>query len=229
MIGIIAAMVQEAADIKAAMEEIRSEVVAGMEFVIGKLYGREACVVMSGVGKVNAAICTQLLIDRFGAGVVINVGVAGAVATGLNVGDIVISSDTVQYDVDATAFGHPRGEIPNLDITYFPADETLIANALAAAAEVGQKAVVGRVMTADRGVDSPKLKAELIELFAGACVEMEGGAVGQTAWLNKVPYVVIRSMSDNADGELTETYAQNLDQSVKNAAAMVLAMVKADA
>lgn len=226
MIGIIAALKDEVRDIKNNMTQVETSEKAGMTFYKGLLYGKPAVAVMCGVGKVNAALCTQALVDLFDVSCVINVGVGGAVAKGLSVGDIVISRDSVQYDMDGSAFGHPRGEIPNMDVTFFPADERLIRLAKDAAAKVGAAALVGRVMTADLGVDSQALKQELTEVFGGACVEMEGAAIGQAAYVNGIPYIVIRSISDNADGDLVETYQNNFQMSVVNAAKMVLEMVK---
>jgi adenosylhomocysteine nucleosidase len=197
-----------------------------MTFFKGKLHQKEVIAVKSGVGKVNAAMCTQILIDVFKVNTIINVGVAGAVHPDLEIGDIVISEDSCQYDMDARAFGHPRGEIPNMDITFFKADPMLIKLAVAAAQELDATYRVGRIMTADLGVDSNKLKEELREEFGGLCVEMEGAAVGQVAMLNQVPYLVIRSMSDKADSNLTDDYKENLTASIKNGVAMVLNMVQ---
>ncbi|PKM59065.1 MAG: 5'-methylthioadenosine/adenosylhomocysteine nucleosidase [Firmicutes bacterium HGW-Firmicutes-4] len=226
MIGIIAAMDSEVRDIKSAMEDGIKIHHGGMTFFKGKLHQKEVIAVKSGVGKVNAAICTQILIDIFKVNTIINVGVAGAVHPDLEIGDIVISEDSCQYDMDARAFGHPRGEIPNMDITFFKADPMLIKLAVAAAQELDATYRVGRIMTADLGVDSNKLKEELREEFGGLCVEMEGAAVGQVAMLNQVPYLVIRSMSDKADSNLTDDYKENLTASIKNGVAMVLNMVQ---
>lgn len=225
MIGIIAAMDSEVRDVKLAMAEGIEIYHGGMTFFKGKLHQKEVVAVKSGVGKVNAAMCTQILIDVFKVNTIIHVGVAGAVHPDLEIGDIVISEDSCQYDMDARAFGHPRGEIPNMDITFFKADPVLIKLAVAAAEELGASYRVGRVMTADLGVDSNQLKEELREEFGGLCVEMEGAAVGQVAMLNQVPYLVIRSMSDKADSDLTDDYKANLEASIKNGVAIVLSMV----
>ena len=226
MIGIIAAMDSEVRDIKSAMEDGIKIHHGGMTFFKGKLHQKEVIAVKSGVGKVNAAMCTQILIDVFKVNTLIHVGVAGAVHPDLEIGDIVISEDSCQYDMDARAFGHPRGEIPNMDTTFFKADPTLIKLAETAAQELNVNYRIGRVMTADLGVDSHKLKEELREEFGGLCVEMEGAAVGQVAMLNQVPYLVIRSMSDKADSNLTDDYKANLEASIKNGVAMVLRMVQ---
>lgn len=226
MIGIIAAMDSEVRDIKSAMEDGIKIHHGGMTFYKGKLDQKEVIAVKSGVGKVNAAMCTQILIDIFKVTTVIHVGVAGAVHPDLEIGDIVISEDSCQYDMDARAFGHPRGEIPNMDITFFKADPTLIKLAESAAKTLKVSYRIGRIMTADLGVDSNQLKKELLEEFGGLCVEMEGAAVGQVAMLNQIPYLVIRSMSDKADSNLTDDYQENLEASIRNGVAMVLKMVK---
>jgi len=226
MIGIIAAMENEVRDIKSVMEDSIKIIHGGMTFIKGKIHQKEIVVVKSGVGKVNAAICTQILIDLFKAKAIINVGVAGAIDPDLEVGDIVISEDSCQYDMDARAFGHPWGEIPNMDITFFKADQTLITLAEKAASGLNAPYRLGRVMTADLGVDSNELKEKIRAEFGGLCVEMEGAAVGQVAFINQVPYLIIRSISDKADGNLTEDYKNNLENSIKNGVAMVLAMIQ---
>ncbi|WKY47468.1 5'-methylthioadenosine/adenosylhomocysteine nucleosidase [Eubacteriaceae bacterium ES3] len=221
MIGIIAAMESEARDLKSSMTDPFKIHHGGMTFIKGKLDNKEVVVVKSGVGKVNAAMCTQILIDLFKAKVIINVGVAGAVSPKLNVGDIVISTDSVQYDMDARAFGHPRGEIPNMDMTYFKADSQLIDLAAEEAEKLELTFLKGRVMTADLGVDSVELKEELLKEFDGLCVEMEGAAVGQVAVVNRVPYLIIRSMSDQADGNLEADYRDNLGKSIEKGVELV--------
>lgn len=226
MIGVIAAMENEVTDIKSAMEESIKITHGGMAFIKGKLNQKEIVVVKSGVGKVNAAICTQILIDLFKAKAIINVGVAGAVHPDLEIGDIVISEDSCQYDMDARAFGHPWGEIPNMDITFFKADKTLIKLAEKAATELNAAYRIGRVMTADLGVDSIELKEKLRNEFGGLCVEMEGAAIGQVSFVNQVPYLIIRSISDKADGNLTEDYKNNLENSIKNGVAMALNIIQ---
>ncbi len=226
MIGIIAAMDSEVQDIKSAMEDGIKIHHGGMTFYKGKLKNKEVVAVKSGIGKVNAAICAQILIDIFKVTTIIHVGVAGAIHPELEIGDIVISAESCQYDMDASAFGHPRGEIPNMDITFFKADPTLIELATAAAEKLNISFRIGRVLTADLGVNSNELKQELRKEFDGLCVEMEGAAVGQVAMLNQIPYVVIRSISDKADSNMAEDYQKNLAASIKHGVEMVLNMVQ---
>ncbi len=226
MIGIIAAMESEVHDIRKAMEDSFKIHHSGLTFLKGKLHHKEIVLVQSGVGKVNAAMCSQILIDLFKVEALINLGVAGAVDPALALGDIVISTDSVQYDMDARAFGHPLGEIPNLDVTFFKADQSLIEKAENAAKAVGIKYFKGRVMTADLGVNSPALKERLLKEFKGLCVEMEGAAIGQVAMLNQCPYVIIRSISDNADDNQLADYQANLERSIAKGAMLVKDMIK---
>lgn len=226
MIGIIAAMESEVRGTRESMEDTFKIHHGGITFIKGKLYDKEVVVVQSGVGKVNAAMCTQILIDIFKVDILINLGVAGAVHPDLSLGDLVISTDSVQYDMDARAFGHPLGEIPNLGVTFFKADERLIEKAEDAARNLNLSYHKGRVMTADLGVDSPKLKKQLIKEFNGLCVEMEGAAIGQVAMLNHIPYLIIRSISDNADENQLEDYEANLHKSINNGVKLVKKLIE---
>ncbi|NLN98412.1 MAG: 5'-methylthioadenosine/adenosylhomocysteine nucleosidase [Eubacteriaceae bacterium] len=225
MIGIIAALEGEVSAIKKQMTDSTQQNHAGLIFNKGLLQGAPVVVVRCGVGKVNAAMCTQILVDLYRVDGIINIGVAGGVAEDIRIGDVVISSDSVQYDMDATAFGHPRGEIPNMQRTFFPADTEFIALAEKTAREMGFAVRVGRIMTADLGVNCPDLKKELCNTFDGVCVEMEGAAIAQVAYLNRIPHLIVRAISDNADGDLMEDYSQNFKRAVTNATAMVVQMV----
>ena len=225
MIAIIAAMESEVRDMRESMDDAFKIHHCGMNFIKGKLHGKEVVLVQSGVGKVNAAMCTQILIDRFKADVLINLGVAGAVHPDLVLGDIVISTNSVQYDMDARAFGHPLGEIPNMDVTFFKADKNLIEIAENAAKALNINYYKGCVMTADLGVDSPELKKQLLKEFNGLCVEMEGAAIGQVAMVNNVPYVIIRSISDKADENQLADYEANLERSIAKGVMLVKEMI----
>ncbi len=226
MIGIIAAIKEEFEPLLAALETPKKTEKAGMAFYTGTIGKRSTTLVMGGVGKVNAACCTQILVDVFHVDAVINAGIAGALAPGLHVGDIVVSTDAMQYDMDATAFGHPKGEIPNMAITYFPAGAALVAAAKEAADHLGIPIHTGRMMTADLGLDNAELKDELARTYGGACCEMEGAAVAQAAFINGIPYLVVRSMSDNADENLLETYEENIENAAENVARLVLGLVE---
>lgn len=208
MLGIIGAMDEEVDKLKESMEDVQIVKRANMEFNKGRIYGKDVVVVRSGIGKVNAGICAQILVDLFEADAIINTGIAGSLKTEINIGDIVLSADTVQHDMDAVAFGYPVGQIPRMDTLAFPADEKLIALAKECCERVNPEidVFVGRVVSGDQFIADKKVKERLIENFEGYCTEMEGAAIGQAAYLNNVPYVVIRAISDKADDSASVDY-----------------------
>lgn len=201
IIGIIGAMEVEVLALKEKMSltEVRS--IASLEFYVGTLKDHSVVVVQGGIGKVNAAMCTQILIDCFHVDAIVNTGVAGALSADLEIGDIVISSDTLQHDVDASGFGYQVGEIPRLGFLSFPADEHLIHLAEKATDVLNNKisVYVKRIVSGDQFISDAKKKEWLLETFDGYCTEMEGAAIAQVAYINKVPFVIIRSISDKAD------------------------------
>lgn len=208
MIGIIGAMDEEVAGLKAKMEVEETLDAAAMTFVKGKLMGKDVVVVRSGIGKVNAGICAQILVDRFGVDSLINTGIAGSLDADIDIGDIVISTDAVQHDMDATRFGYELGQIPRLDTFSFPADERLVKAAVAANEEANPDihTFTGRVLSGDRFVADQEVKDALISQYGGKCTEMEGAAIAQAAYLNHVSYVIIRAISDKADNSAVEDY-----------------------
>ncbi|WP_069650192.1 5'-methylthioadenosine/adenosylhomocysteine nucleosidase [Caloranaerobacter ferrireducens] len=222
-IGIIGAMDEEIKILKDKMKIDKVTEKAKMEFCEGKLNDKDIVLVRCGIGKVNAAICTQILITYFNVDCIINTGVAGAIHDSLNIGDIVISTDVVQHDVDATGFGYELGEIPRLDEYKFKADERLIDIAKKVAAEelVGHKLYEGRILSGDVFVASPEKKDKLWEIFKGYCVEMESAAIGQTCYLNNIPFVIFRAISDKADGSAHVNFNEFVIESAKNSAEIV--------
>lgn len=208
MLGIIGAMMEEVAQLKEIMEQPEVTSVAGMDFYKGKISGKEVVVVRSGVSKVNAAVCTQILIDRFGVDAIINTGIAGSLRAEINIGDIVLSTDAVQHDVDAVTFGYRLGQIPQMDTFAFPADGRLIQLAKECCQRVNQDISVhaGRVLTGDQFISDKDKKRWIAETFDGYCTEMEGAAIAQTAYLNQVPYLIVRSISDKADDSAQMDY-----------------------
>lgn len=206
--GIIGAMEEEVALLKERMD---LEVVvkkASMEFYQGKLEGREVVIVRSGIGKVNAGICTQILVDVFNVSRVINTGIAGSLKAEIDIGDVVLSSDAMQHDVDARAFGYQRGEIPRMETLSFPGDEELIALAKAACEEANPdiRVHVGRVVSGDQFIADRAVKDEIASWTDGYCTEMEGAAIAQAAYQNRVPFVIVRAISDKADDSASEDY-----------------------
>ena len=232
MIGIIGAMEEEVSQLIEAMEEKEKVTCAGMDFYCGKLKDKEVVIVQSGIGKVNMALCTQILADRFDVKAVINTGVAGGLYKDIEIGDIVISKDAVQHDVDATVFGYKVGEIPRMDTSYFESDKDLIELAKKTCDEVNPDihSYVGRVVSGDQFISDNKKKHYLINEFDGYCAEMEGASMAQVATLNKIPFVIIRAISDKADDSAPVAYEtfeeQAIVHTVKLLAAMFLKMSK---
>ena len=228
MIGIIGAMAEEVAQLKEAMEQAAVETRASMECYKGRLQGKDVVVVLSGIGKVNSAVCTQILIDQFGVTHVINTGIAGSLRAEINIGDIVLSTDALQHDMEATAFGYPVGQIPRMDTLAFPADEGLIACAEECCKRVNPDISTfrGRVVSGDQFVADQEKKAWLSETFGGFCTEMEGAAVGQAAYLNGIPFLVIRAISDKADNSASMDYPEFEAKAIAHTVALVMEMVK---
>lgn len=209
-IGIIGAMDEEIALLLQGLEGQERTVQAGLAFISGRFHGKKVVVCKSGVGKVNAAVTAQILIDRFSVDAVFFTGVAGALNPGLDVGDIVISSSCQQHDMDCSAIGIPRGITPYQEVSDFPADPRLVKLAEEACARIckDHKFMVGRVLSGDQFIADQEMVRFLRESMDGACVEMEGGAVGQVCHMNSVPYVMLRSMSDKADGTADVNFAE---------------------
>jgi adenosylhomocysteine nucleosidase len=217
IIGIIGAMDEELEILLGEMSLGRKQVKANMLFNSGKIHNQEVVVVRSGIGKVNAAICTQILIDDFKVDKVINVGIAGGIGKDVYPGDIVIADNLVQHDMDASAFGDPIGQIPRLNTFDFKCDSDLVDKAKAACKDIrNQNNFVGRIVTGDQFIsDTQKIKW-LNEKFDSLACEMEGGSIAQVCYLNKIPFVVIRSISDNANNGAHMDYEKFAPIAIKN-------------
>lgn len=209
-IGLMGAMDEEIALLLEQVERQNTVVFAGINFVTGLFHGKEVVVCKSGVGKVNAAATTQVLVDRFEVDTILFTGVAGAVHPELNIGDIVISSSCQQHDMDVTPLGFARGIIPYQDVSNFPADRRLIRLAEEACSKLcsDNNFIVGKVLSGDQFISNHDYVRELHETMEGACVEMEGAAVAQVCHMNQIPYVILRSMSDKADGTADVNFAE---------------------
>lgn len=227
VIGIIGAMEEEVDGIRTELADPETRTIAGIRFDTGIWHGKKVVVCRSGVGKVNAAVCTQLLIDRFGAGHVLFTGVAGAADPALEIGDLVISTDCMHHDMDASPLGYRRGEIPFAAQSAFPADRQLVE----LAGEISRKlfdcrVVTGRVLSGDQFIADKEKVRDLHETFGGACLEMEGAAVAQVCALNGVPFVIIRSMSDKADGSADVNFAEFTRMAADRSVRLVSGMVR---
>ncbi len=227
MIGIIGAMEEEITNLKSHMQVDEVQTIAGMSFFKGAVKGTKLVLVRSGIGKVNAGICTQILASVYGVDTVINTGIAGSLNADIDIGDIVVSTSLVQYDVDARNFGYKLGEIPRMNIVEFPADKYLIdkTQSVFDSLGLGIKLYKGMVATGDKFVSENSLKAEIISNFHAYCVEMEGAAIAQAAMLNNMACVVIRAISDKADNSADVDYRSFEAKAIENMSKISLALV----
>lgn len=228
MIGIIGAMDEEVAQIVEVMTIEKEETKAQMNFKQGKLNGKDVVVVRSGIGKVNAAVCTQILADDFKVDYVINTGIAGSLKAEIAIADVVISSDVLHHDMDATGFGYALGQIPRMDTLSFKADERLIELAKESCAkavpEIGVH--VGRVVSGDQFISDKEVKQKISDNFDGFCTEMEGAAIAQASYLNGIPFVILRAISDKADDSATMDYPTFEKQAIKNSVSLIKELVE---
>ena len=221
-------MDEEVAILKESMEVQDTMERAGMTFVKGIMSGKEVVVVRSGIGKVNMGICAQILIDCFGVDTLINTGIAGSLDARIDIGDIVISTDAVQHDMDVSMLGDPVGQIPRMDTFSFPADEKLVKLAVEVNKEVNPdiQTFTGRVLSGDQFISGKEKKEYLVKTFDGKCAEMEGAAMAQTAYLNKVSYVIIRAISDKADNSATMDYPEFVKMAITHYVGLVKGLVE---
>lgn len=222
-VGIIGAMELEVEELQGKMEITRKEKKASMEFLEGTLNGTDVVIVRSGIGKVNAALCTQILCDIFGVTHIINTGVAGSLKNEINIGDIVVSTDALHHDVDVRVFGYPLGEVPQMGCLAFPADEKLSNLAVECCKEVNSDISVysGRIVSGDQFISDKQVKEHIISNFGGLCVEMEGASIAHAAYLNHVPFVIIRAISDKADDSAEMDYPTFEKAAAAHSAALV--------
>ena len=226
-IAIIGAMEEEVTILREKLANREVEVFAGSEFTKGIYKGVEVVLLKSGIGKVNAAMSTTLLLDRFKPDYVINTGSAGGFHPSLNVGDVVISSEVRHNDVDVTAFGYEYGQVPGLPAAYIP-NQMLVEVAIKMAEEIsGIQVTKGLIVTGDSFLSDPVkvefIRSKFTNLHAG---EMEAAAIAQVCHLFNVPFVVIRALSDIAGKESNVSFDQFLEQAAKNSANLVLKMVE---
>ncbi len=203
-IGLMGAMVEEVSAFREGMEVHQHTTWSGMDFFEGVLEGMDVVLACSGIGKVNAALGVQVLVDRFGIDGLVFTGIAGAVDPDLDVGDIVVSDDACQHDFDSTAFGYERGLIPRLRKKWFYADRIWVNRFMDASRRLADdlapsKTIMGRVLSGDQFIADPVMTKKLRKDFSGHCVEMEGAAAAHACYVNQIPFVIIRSISDKAD------------------------------
>ena len=226
-IGIIGAMEVEVAILKEKMEDVRIIKKASMDFYEGILAGKKAVVVRSGIGKVNAGICAQILADVFSVDAIINTGIAGSLNKNINIGDIVLSTDVVQHDMDATGFGYRKGQIPQMPVFFFNADDNLRRLAAEVCKEVNPDIQVfeGRIASGAQFVCDQDVKNRIVSEFSAYATEMEGAAIGQAAYLNEIPFLVVRAISDKADGSAQMDYSEFEKAAVDHSVRLTLNML----
>ena len=229
MLVIIGAMDEEVAKIKEHMEQVEERTIASMNFLKGTVKGHPVVVVRSGIGKVNAAICTQILADVYGVDAVINTGIAGSLNADINIGDIVLSTDALEHDMDAVAFGYSVGQIPRMDTLSFTADEKLrkIAKETCERVNTDVSVFEGRVVSGDQFISDKAKKEWLVENFAGYCTEMEGAAIAHAAYLNGIPFLIIRAISDKADDSASVDYPAFEAKAIEHSVRLLLALCEA--
>lgn len=226
-IGIIGAMDEEIHELLQRMENVAQKNIQSTTYYTGTINQTPIVVCKSGVGKVNAAICTQIMIDTFQVEAVLFTGVAGAVDPDLDIGDLVISSECQYHDMDASKLGFAKGEIPYQETSVFLADPDWINWAKKAGAKLdGVNVKVGKVVSGDQFISDPAKVSELREQFSASCVEMEGAAVAHVCHFNRVPYVVIRSISDRADHSADVNFVEFVRLAADRSCHMVTEMLR---
>lgn len=227
-IGIIGAMELEVEELKSKMSVASIVTKAGMEFHEGTLGGVNVVIVRCGIGKVNAALCVQILADVFQVSHIINTGVAGSLNANLDIGDILISKEALHHDMDVTIFGYQPGEVPQMGFREFRADEKLTALAKESCEKVnpGIHAMIGRVVSGDQFISDKAVKNRLIETFHGDCAEMEGASIAHGAYLNNIPFVIIRAISDKADDSAEMDYPTFEREAAGHSAQLVEDMIQ---
>ncbi len=227
-IGIIGAMEVEVAILKEKNGRCTNyKKKASMDFYEGILAGKKVVVVRSGIGKVNAGICAQILADVFSVDAIINTGIAGSLNKNINIGDIVLSTDVVQHDMDATGFGYRKGQIPQMPVFFFNADDNLRRLAAEVCKEVNPDIQVfeGRIASGDQFVCDQDVKNRIVSEFSAYATEMEGAAIGQAAYLNEIPFLVVRAISDKADGSAQMDYSEFEKAAVDHSVRLTLNML----
>lgn len=224
IVGIVGAMDVEVSTLCQKLQNKEVVKFGGLEFNHGFLNSKEVVIVKSGVGKVNAALCVQTLVNKFNVTQIINTGIAGATGKGLGVFDFVISSEVAYHDVDVQIFGYKIGQIPGQE-QFFVADEQLVQKAVQVAQSSSftkeHKFVKGRIASGDQFIADKIVKDKIIQNFDPMCVEMEGAAIAHACTVNAIPFVIIRCLSDCADDSVNSVYSFNEETCAKMCADFV--------
>ena len=226
MIGIIGAMEEEVTILKRKLNDMNEINIAHVKFYVGKLNHKEGVLTQSGIGKVNASISTTLLIEKFNPEVVINTGSAGALDQTLSIGDILVSNHVLYHDANATAFGYEYGQIPQMPKTY-TTDPTLLKKTMHVLEQQQLNGKVGMIVSGDSFIGSSEQRQKIKQQFPEAmAVEMEATAIAQTCYQFKVPFIVIRAVSDLANGKADISFEEFLDKAALSSSETVSLLVE---
>lgn len=226
MIGIIAAMNVEMDNLRSHIENPVSETISGIRFVSGMLEGREVVTAVCGVGKVFAALCAQTMILRYHPEFILNTGVAGTLCDALNVCSVAISSGVVQHDMDTSALGDPVGMISGINKVILPADDALAGQLSACAKVLGIRTQTGIIASGDQFIADSTRKETIVRQFGAIACEMEGAAIGQVCHVNQIPFCVLRTISDNADGSSSSDYPTFVSMAADQSVRLLLAFLR---
>ena len=226
-IGIIGAMEDEVRGLVQKLSDHKIECCGGIEFHTGMMHSRPVVIAKCGVGKVFAAMCAQTMIIKYSPNLIVNTGVAGALAEGLETSDVVIATKLVQHDMDTSAIGDPKGLVSGINKIYFDADERAVKVLSEISAANGIKTVAATVATGDVFVADAKSRTAIRDSFDAAACEMEGAAIAQVAFVNDTPFAVIRAISDNADGNSSVSFPTFLAAAVKTSQKLTEALIEA--
>lgn len=219
-LGIIGAMDIEVALLKEQLTDPRVTHKAGSEFWEGTLRGLPVVIVRCGVGKVNAALCVQILVDLFDITHLVNTGVAGSLDPELDIGDLVVATECMHHDMQVGVFGYPRGQVPGMDVHAFPADPELTQAAEAVCQAQGVRYRRGRIVSGDQFIDDSAVKQDIVSACGGVCVEMESASIAHAAYRNGLPFTILRAISDKADDSATMDYPTFEAQAARRCAAI---------
>ncbi len=219
-------MTVEAETIRASLDNAKNETVSGIEFTSGSLYGKDIVLAVCGIGKVFAAICTEAMILRYSPSLIINSGVAGTLTDKLSIGDIAIAKSLVQHDMDTSALGDPVGLISGINKIYFEADEKAVKTFEKVTSGVGAAYVVGTIASGDKFMSDTKQKNAVRDRFDAIACEMEGAAIAHVAFVNGVPFAVLRAISDSASGDAQMEYPKFVKMAAERSHTIIDGFVK---
>ena len=225
-IGIIGALNDEVREIIGRLENRVTETVGSVEFNLGELYNKKVVIARCGVGKVFAAICAEAMIIKYSPKLIVNSGVGGALDKSLRPLDIVFADKLVQHDMDTSPLGDPVGLISGINKVYFETDVRARMILEESAREMDINYLVGTIATGDKFISEKADKDRIVSLFGASACEMEGGAIAHTAYVNGVPFMAVRAISDSADGDACMDYPTFLPVATRISTALTLALIE---